>query len=352
MAQNIDEWEEDLQETETAEENEPDLARFDIMNYPADTTLKGYKDQWDNGQLIVPEFQRKYVWDQVRASKLIESFLLGLPVPGVFLYKERESSNFLIIDGHQRIHSVVSFLKASLGKKFTLKGVSKEWEGKSFDDLDEEDQFKLSIAVMRATIIQQINPDDKSSIYYIFERLNTGGVNLNPMEVRMCVSEGKFSALLRKLNRDPLWRNLIQKKIEDQRSRDLEWILRILALEEKGQSYEKPMKGFLNGYMANNQNANDEWAERKAERFVNALNKASKLSEKPFHFTGKLNYAVLDSIMVSLMESKIENDTELRHAYDQLIQDKKFLNAISVSTSDKQNVLDRIERTKFFFKAN
>ncbi len=78
----------DFEITEEAEEDEALPApRYEIFSYPADTTLKGYLDQWNNDQLYVPPFQRNYIWDQTRASKLVESFLLGLPVPPVFLFK-------------------------------------------------------------------------------------------------------------------------------------------------------------------------------------------------------------------------------------------------------------------------
>jgi uncharacterized protein with ParB-like and HNH nuclease domain len=87
----------DYEETEESEEDEAlPSSTYEIFSYPADTTLKGYLDQWNNEQLFVPGFQRNYVWDQTRASKLIESFLLGLPVPPVFLYKPTSTKSFWI----------------------------------------------------------------------------------------------------------------------------------------------------------------------------------------------------------------------------------------------------------------
>ena len=75
----------EYEQTEEPEEDEPLPApTYEIFSYPADTTLKGYLDQWNNDQLFIPRFQRKYVWDQTRASKLIESFILGLLVPPSF----------------------------------------------------------------------------------------------------------------------------------------------------------------------------------------------------------------------------------------------------------------------------
>ena len=100
-----------IEETEEREENEADVVAYEITSYPADITLQGYVDKWEKKQLLIPEFQREYVWDQVKASKLIESFLLGLPVPNVFLYQDRITKKQSIIDGQQRIRSVIMFFK-------------------------------------------------------------------------------------------------------------------------------------------------------------------------------------------------------------------------------------------------
>jgi len=248
------EWDIDNTEEDYAHEESPKL-EFEILNYPADTTLKGYLQQKQDGVLTVPSFQRRFVWDHVKASKLIESFLIGLPVPGVFLYKPRVGSTYQVIDGHQRITAVTSYLSGLIGDtKFRLKGVADKWNGLSFDELDESDRFKLEQSVMRATIIQQLDPMDDRSIYMIFERLNTGGVNLNPMEVRRCVYYGPFVDSLDELNDDPNWRICISKQEPDKRFRDVELVLRVLAMSEHSREYEKPMKGFLSNFTADNKN--------------------------------------------------------------------------------------------------
>ena len=352
MSENPEDWEINIEKTEDPEELEPDFAHFEIMNYPADTTLNGYKEQMDNKQLVIPKFQRKFIWDQVRASKLIESFLLGLPVPGVFLFKERNSPQYLVIDGNQRINTVVSFFKGLIkDRKFKLKGVSSKWEGKSYEDLNEDEQFKLSTAVMRATIIQQLNPKDQSSIYYIFERLNTGGVNLNPMEVRMCVSEGSFTELLKELNTLLGWRKLIQRPKENPRARDIELILRAFALHERSDEYDKPMKKFLNDYIGDNKSKDEICIEEKRLLFSKAIEKIKEL-EKPFHLKGKLNYAVLDSILVALMDSPLTENQEIKDAYQALVKKDDYIEATSKNTSDKSEITKRIQITKSIFRVS
>lgn len=200
----------EVDDTEEKEEDEQDVIAFQISNYPADFTLRGYLEKLENESIYVPPFQREYVWDQVRASKLIESFLLGLPVPGVFLYKERKTNRLQIVDGQQRILTIHRFYKGTFGDRaFRLKNVHPRWDGKAYDDLEEAHRLQLDDAVLRAVVIQQLDPDDDSSIYHIFERLNSGGMRLNPMEIRKCVYFGKFVDTLSDLNNTPSWRLII-----------------------------------------------------------------------------------------------------------------------------------------------
>lgn len=252
----IDDWEFD--KTEESEEDEQDVIAYQINYYPADLTLKGYLDKWKSGQLKIPPFQRSYVWDQVKASKLIESFLLGLPVPNVFLYKERETNKLQVIDGQQRILSAIRFFKNEFDEKiFRLKNVHQKWNGKTYEQLDEADRFQLDDTVLRATVVQQLDPDDDSSMFHIFERLNTGGINLNPMEIRKCVYSGRYFSLLEELNPLNEWRKLIGQPKLDKRLRDTELLLRVLALSNSWADYKKPMKRFLNGHLAAYRNLKD-----------------------------------------------------------------------------------------------
>lgn len=327
---------------ESAEEESSGSLKYEIMNYPADTTLSGYLDMWKNQQLVIPKFQRNYVWDQVKASKLIESFLLGLPVPGVFLFKEKNSSHYLIIDGQQRITSIVYFLMGVYKENvFRLKNVAPKWDKKRFEDLSEQDQFSLKSSVLRSTIIQQINPTDNSSIYPIFERLNTGGVNLNPMEIRQCVSFGPFVETLNEMNVNEHWRKIVGSDTPDARLRDVELVLRSLALAENFGAYEKPMKAFLNDFMEMNRNKTAKYADYKQKFFVTCQRIVHALGEKPFHLRGKLNYGVLDSVFNALYHNEDVHDISTK--YQALIANEEYYGAVTLNTSDNAEVDKRIK---------
>src|SRR6185312_5835259 len=186
---------EDL-EVDEEEDDEETYVTYDIASYPSDLTLSGLTDLWSNGDIVIPEFQRNFVWSIKQASLLIESFLLGLPVPQVFFYVD-ESNKYLVIDGQQRLLSIVYFLEGFFGSEsihgkrqvFRLTGLDDRspYSKMRFQDLDDVSQRKLKGAVLRAINIRQLNPkEEHTSIYHIFERLNTGGTPLKPQEIRNC----------------------------------------------------------------------------------------------------------------------------------------------------------------------
>lgn len=338
-------------EAEETEEGGEDEAlpspKYEIFSYPSDTTLKGYLEQWNKDQLFIPEFQRGYVWDQTRASKLIESFLLGLPVPPTFLYKPADAKAFWIIDGQQRIRSLVDYQKGIFGEiKFRLKGVDPRWLGKTFEDLSEEEQFSLETTVLRSIVIQQTHPADHSSIYQIFERLNTGGVRLSPMEVRQCVYSSLFLEQLKTLNNNYDWRKIIGLAKVDKRLKDRELVLRVIALYRDVNSYEKPMKRFLNACAIDFQEklkTQNALAISEIDEVVSRFNSScqfivSTLGERPFHLRGRLNFGALDAVVATLM--KLGPVTGLREKYDSLLKDDTFQSDVSFNTSD-ESVLKR-----------
>ena len=337
----------DIDATEEPEEEEKDNIKYQITYYPSDLTLKGYLDKWNDKQLIIPEFQRQYVWDQIRASKLIESFLLGLPVPGVFLYKERKTNNLLVIDGQQRIMTAIRFFTNKFDEKiFRLKNVNSKWNEKTYDDLSKSEKYALSDSILRATIVQQVDPNDDSSIYHIFERLNTGGMNLTPMEIRKCVYYSAFFKLLEELNKNGIWRSIIGNKILDKRLRDVEFILRFLAMRDGWENYEKPMKSFLNYYMAKHKSGQaDDTIDETRKVFLNTCQYIiDKLGEKPFHLRGKLNLAVMDSVMTMMSIAAEKQIRNTRRAFTRLLKDKKYYEDVTINTSDNVAVGRRFKK--------
>jgi len=341
-------------EVEVEQEEDNVSISYDIATYPSDFTLSGIAQMWADKDITIPDFQREFVWSMRQSSLLIDSFLSGLPVPPVFFYVDDENKN-LVIDGQQRILSVVFFFEGYFGKEsthgkrqvFRLTGLGENspYHNKKYEELAESDQRKLRQAVLRAVNIRQISPNDLgTSAYHIFERLNTGGTPLRPQEIRNVVFRGEFNKLLKKANKDTNWRRILGKPLLDKHQKDVELLLRIFSLVGESASYEKPMKEFLNVAMKKHRQAKS----KKAGSFFEIFPKmtkmiAEKLGEKPFHLRGPLNVSALDSVCSVLIENLAKVDaSKLATRYETLTKDPGFVDHTSFNTTDSKTVGDRL----------
>ena len=323
--------------------------RYSITSYGADYPVDSLVSRIDRDVIFIPTFQRSFVWSINQASRFIESLLLGLPVPGVFFSKESDTGKLLIIDGQQRLKTLQYFYRGIFhnGREFMLQHVQERFEGKTIRTLEESDRNTLDDSIIHATIVKQDEPsDDESSIYHIFERLNTGGTQLQPQEIRACIFYGPFNELLAELNSTPLWRSIYgppSKRLKDQ-----ELILRFFALFYNLDNYERPMKEFLNDYMGKNKKLALQSKEELQNLFSTTINFISEsLGRKAFRPERTLNAAAYDGIMVGLsrkMTNVTLNDREtFKTKYRELIANQDFFNACKTATSDESNVISRID---------
>ena len=331
-------------------------AEYEISTYPADFTLEVLWSKWKAEDIIVPQFQRQFVWKHVQASKLIESFLAGLPVPAIFLYVERKSQKYLVIDGQQRLKSIFYFFEGYFGEEsrgkrqaFNLKGIGEgsRWQNCTYQDLEEADQLKIKNSVLRAFVIQQIDPADDTSMYHVFERLNTGGTFLTNQEVRNCVYNGSFNELLHSLNQLDSWRQILGKPQMDSRQKDIELILRFIGLSDPDPDWEyrKPMKDFMSRYMSSHKHADDALLSDIRARFEGTCRTViSNLGEKPFHFRTGINSAAMDAVMVTIAKNADNLKVDLKQAYEDLRKDQEFQEGISAQTTNDRSLNSRMNR--------
>ncbi len=330
-------------------------ADYQIATYPADFTLEGLHQKWQSREIIIPDFQRDFVWKLAQSSKLIESFLVGLPVPPVFVYTERQSQKYLVIDGQQRLKSIFYFLEGtfggdsgSKGRAFRLTGLNPDsrFLGKAFDDLAEADQRKVKNAVLRSFVVQQLEPNDDTSIYHIFERLNTGGTLLSNQEIRNCVHSGSFVEFLMNLNYNTEWRKVLGKPAPDSRKRDIELLVRFFAMRDIS-NYQKPMKDFLSRFMKKNQDASECSLARSKQIFQNTCTQLlDSLGEKPFHGRSGVNVAVMDAVMVAFSENLDCIPVDIEARYDSLRGDEGFIARTRQGTTDVAIVRERFDQAK------
>ncbi len=352
---NVENSELDLELDETQEDES--LITYDIAAYPSDFTLSGIYDMWQRDDITIPKFQREFVWTIRQSSLLIESFLLGLPIPPVFFYIDDENKN-LVIDGQQRIMSVVFFfegffgIESIQGKKqiFRLQGLHEKspYYKKQFKELSESDQRKLRGTVLRAINIRQLSPTgENTSIYHIFERLNTGGTPLRPQEIRSVVFRGELNSILRELNKDTNWRRLLGKKNLDKHQTDVELVLRVFSLSQNISEYEKPMKEFMN--IALRKNIKGDTA--RVYHFQKQFSRAAKLicdelGEKPFHLRGRLNTSALDSVFCTILDNIDNIPSNLGDRYRVLIEAAAFKEVTTLGTTDTSVVKRRFALVK------
>ena len=356
--------EEDVDDLDEAEEVIP--CTYAITSYGADYPVDSLIKRLRSKDIIVPTFdwipekntevvgfQREYVWPKPKADKFIESLLLGLPVPGIFLVKET-TGRFLVLDGHQRLYTLQAYYAGVIkGKEYRLINVQERFQNKLFRDLDTEDRRRLDDSIIHATVVRQDEPtEDQSSIYIIFERLNTGGVNLQPQEIRVALYHGELVKVLKALNEEKAWRNLFGKK--SNRLKDMEMILRFFAFYYYAEQYSRPMKDFLNRYMASNRNLERQTEAELQKVFrttISALEYA--LGPRAFRPERAVNAAVVDSLMIGvakrLRNGVIENLEHLRSQHESLLSNKEFISAIKTGTSDETNVETRMKLAKDAF---
>lgn len=332
------------------DEETPLPFKYSITSYGADYPIDALIRRIRDGSLYVPDFQRRYVWSLRDASRFVESLLLGLPVPGIFLAREEESQRLLVIDGHQRLTSLRYFYEGIFeptARQFRLKGVQPQFHNLTYTTLKSEDRRRLDDSIIHATIVRQdAPPGDNSSIYLIFERLNTGGVLLSPQEIRSVIFRGEFNELIKLLDSYPDWRSIIG--LHDKRLRDQELILRFLALYFNSHDYKKPFKAFLNDYMGKNRHLSQQPADICRRAFEPTISLVKRcLGRSAFRRDRSLNAALFDAVMVALARrlehGDIENCEQLRQAHAQLLENDLFLRAISRATSDEDSVRTRLE---------
>lgn len=351
---------------EEDEDTYSDDSLFQIKSWGADLSFRELVQRYDDDELIKPELQRHYVWDRTEASRFIDSLLLGLPVPSIFL-AQMPNEKLLIIDGFQRIMTVRDFLNGIFskdGKIFKLSRSDKinpRWRGKSFIELGDIEQRRIKNTTIHAIIFVQQQPESTdTSLFQVFERINTSGRALLSQEIRNCVAQGKLNDLLLRLNLHPKWRELFGLREPDARMRDIEFILRFLALSSDNfkQSTQEQisLKRFLDIFMKENANPNDSALRSYEERFISAIDTIHQYyghsafhnisPSDPLKTVPKFSPTIFDSITIAADHAltrglaRLPNDPD--EARRQLLLDASYKASISKETMTRTNINARI----------
>lgn len=364
-----DELETDLEIEEEVEDLELKKDQRRVFTTQGDPEVESLHGKYKRGKLVIqPDFQRQFVWDAGKSSRLIESALLDIPLPVVYLSEEQDGQEH-VIDGQQRLTAFFSFIDGKFpnGRPFKLSGlkVFKELQRKAFAELEEEAQDKIRYCKIRTITFNRESQTDLK--FEVFERLNTGSVSLNDQELRNCIYRGTYNDLIRRLSRNAEFTALLGLKKPDKRMKDVELVLRFAAFYHATYlNYKPPMRSFLNRDMEKHQNISDSDAKELEEAFKRAVQTIkSLLAEHAFKrfYRGdesnpngrwepkKFNASLYDVVMYSFSredKSRIYPRLDsIREAFIHLMtEDQDFIDAIELSTSSVQAVTKRFDKLR------
>jgi hypothetical protein len=344
----------------------PELKRK-VFADQGDLEIDSLYRKWKDGDLnIQPDFQRGFVWDIVKASRLVESILLDIPLPVIYLSQEKDGKEY-VIDGQQRLTSFFSFIDGILpfGKDFKLTGLNvfSELVGKYFKDLPRELQKKIRFYKIRTITFRKESEQDLK--FEVFERLNTGSVSLNDQELRNCIYRGKYNDLLWELSEDKTFRELLGINKPEKRMRDVELVLRFAAFFHSTYiNYKPPIKKFLNNDIEKYRFISDKDAFELRNAFKNTTTIIKYLlgdhafkryySGNESHPNGyweknKFNASLYDILMDSF--ARIDKNIAMRNLdyiqealIDIITSDQQFIDSIELSTSSTQAIYMRFNK--------
>jgi hypothetical protein len=330
-----------------------------------DFSIREFLSMKQDGELTLqPDYQRNFVASAQIASRLVESILLDVPIPVIYLAEEKDGS-FSVIDGQQRLTSFLSFLDGKFpnGSEFRLSGlkVLSDLNRKKYTDLDKDLQTKIKTTTLHSIIIKKESNEDIK--FEIFERLNTGSTKLNEDEIRNTVYRGEYIKLLAELSENSTFNQLVQKDNFKNRMIYRGMILRFLALSEKSYlNYKSSMKQFCNKELRDNRNLSNEKRTEYKNRFEHCLDLVKTVyGENAFRrylpggqgesgkwVSKQINMALFDLQMVGFVNySKnqiLSNADFIREGLLELmINDQKFQELIGYKTSDTDNVIKRFK---------
>lgn len=313
---------------------------------------------------IQPEYQRLFRWSNEQRSRLIESIIIGLPIPPIFLI-ETEHGILELIDGLQRTSSVLQFMdETSLGlDKLTLVGCDliEELNGKAFEDLDTFIRMKIKRTPIRAVIISKSNDDFIK--YEMFKRLNTGGSNLSAQEIRNCSARmltggREFYEFIQNLCAFPEFKTATSRLPDTTKERrgDEELVLRFFAVKYFVSMFRDNVEEWLNEAMEailfKDINFDMQIEGKEFKDVITTI--VEKLGDGAFtrlnkddNPTGRLAPAYFEAVTMGVLRNldavRLMPEDEVRRRHMELLRDPNFLSNTGPGASSVGKLQGRIE---------
>lgn len=365
MSSEIDDELFDL-EFEDDEDNSEELAFWterqkELVTAQADYNLGTLRDLANDNTIdMKPHFQRRYRWDDKKKSRLIESLLLNVPIPPIYLNEDR-FGKYSVIDGKQRVSAVQDFLN----DKFKLSGlqVFNDLNGRSFSSLPSQFQPILRTRpTLRAIIVlRQSEPAVK---YEVFQRLNTGGVPLNAQEIRNNVYSGDLNSSINLAGASDLFYKALGITDRDESAiykemRDSELVLRYLTFSKTWATFKGGVKIQLDSFMDKNRSIKKVDAKQQVEKFFSTLDKVySVFGDNCFHRWQPEKNAWRKQVLASLFDAQmlalqdfsksdlVASQISIVEGFKDLFNEKEFKRSVDANTNTPSYLRIRVARLK------
>lgn len=326
-----------------------------------------YSDSDKRNQIILDsDFQREEVWDIKQKSELIESILMGLPIPVMYLFEDK-SANLIVVDGRQRLTAFFEFLD----NKYELTGLKilSYLNKKKFVNIDPIYQSKLEDYQLITQVIKPPTPD--SIKFQIFDRVNRGGTPLNNQEMRNALYQGNATKLLSKVSKSATFIDATQSGLKSKRMKDKYIILRAIAFnlfmnnelkDKEGNliEYKGDVDEFLGKTMTYLNFISEENLNRVEKEFLVAMENSKRvLGGNAFRLlsgnSGRkspINMNVFEVVVYIMIKLDLKNDLDdvVREKYFELMLDEKFLENIANHRDALNKVKERFEMINNKFK--
>jgi len=349
-----------LTDEEVGELTEAETEAEPVAYSGTDFDAEGLVRRLARGDIVIPNyghgddslelagFQRGFVWRRPQMDRFIESLLLGFPIPGIMLVQQTDK-RYLVLDGQQRLKTLEAFYDGvHNGKVFTLENVAEEYKGLTYKSLSPEQRRTLDNTFIQATIVRTDGTNKSlESIYQVFERLNSGGTQLTPHEIRIALYPGPFVDLLAQLNNYPGWRDIYGAK--SPRVRDHELVLRILALYLRSAEYYRPLKKFLNDFMGDHRDLSKLNTQELVDLFHRAADALAQAGARGLlrRAGQRVNAALLEAVFVAAMRRASSGQEmapeRLADAIRQIVDSQDMQAATSGSTSNEDFLRRRLD---------
>ena len=347
-----------LSQDDSSEVPPSDIVAYNELRSCADL-YRMYKQKVLN---VNPDFQRDFIWNGTDQTRFIDSLIKQLPIPSMCFALDNKLQKWIVIDGLQRISSIIRFLKGEDWTLSKLDDIDPGLAGKSVSIIMDPasslhgyytrvENLAIPVTMLRCDFNKKAHME---YLFTIFHRLNTGGMKLNNQEIRNCIYTGAFNTLLKKLDQKSNWRNLNKMKKDDNyRFTKQELILRFFAFHDNYENYTGRLATFLNTYMHANQNLDADLIISKENIFDRTVHFIydTLFEKKP---PKKLSLTIMESLLVGISKNiesvSSKTSEELTLLYTRLLSEPEFSEEFLVEgLAQKRKVIDRLNKAILVF---